>query len=212
MGEVRRTLIPQFSLRLILGIVAALAVVAFVISTAGRGWAWAAGVSIGLLAIVIAFVVYALLFGVAWLLARLLGRLRSKAPPSSTNTLIAGWLVLFSSLALGQSAWAASGGAITLPMLGPNQVNTTGLELTIDTTWVDSFGYRPVRVAVRSIAGPVIADRVLTIRFRPRMGYTQQASVEVSQILEIAGRQQRVADDNFCAAGRGVGIVRAGCV
>ncbi len=185
MGEVRRTLIPQFSLRLILGIVAALAVVAFVTSTAGRGWAWATGVSIGLLAIVIAFVVYALLFSVAWLLARLLGRLRSKAPPASTNTLIAGWLTLLGSLAVGQTAWGASGGAITLPILAPNQANTTGLELTIDTTWVDSFGYRPVRVAARSIAGPVVADRVLTIRFRPRMGYTQQASVEVIQILEM---------------------------
>ncbi len=66
-------MIPQFSLRLILGIMAALAVVAFVTSTAGRGWAWAAGVSIGLLAIVIAFAVYALLFGVAWLFSAAAG-------------------------------------------------------------------------------------------------------------------------------------------
>ena len=74
MGEVRRTLIPQFSLRLILGIISVLAVAASVVSPAGRGWAWAAGVSIGLLAIAVAFVVYSVLFGVAWLFSLVIAR------------------------------------------------------------------------------------------------------------------------------------------
>ena len=70
-------------------------------------------------------------------------------------------------------------------MLKGEQTNKSGLELTLNTIWVDSFGYRPVRVEVRSIAGPVAADRVLTIRFRPRIGYTQENSVAVTQRIEM---------------------------
>ena len=186
MGEVRRTLIPQFSLRLILGIVSVLAVAAAVVSLAGRGWAWAAGVSIGLLAIAVAFAVYAVLFGVAWLFSLVIGAGQSKAGSSTTKTLLGALFVLFNLCALeAHVALAASGGSITLPVLSGKQTNKTGLELTLNTVWVDSYGYRPVRVDVRSIAGPVIADRVLTIRFRPRIGYTQENSVAVTQQIEL---------------------------
>ncbi len=185
MGEVRRTLIPQFSLRLILVIVAALAVVAFVASAAGRGWAWAAGVSVGLLAIVVAFVVYGALFAVAWLLKLMMRPWSAKRPAAAAKILVVGFVALANLVGLAHVACAVSGGAITLPMLGPNQANSTGLELTIDTTWVDSFGYRPVRVEVRSITGPVAADRVLSVRFRPRLGYTHLASASATQTVEI---------------------------
>ena len=100
MGEVRRTLIPQFSLRLILGIVSVLAVAASVVSLAGRGWAWAAGISIGLLAIAVAFVVYAVLFGVAWLFSLVIRPGQSKAITSTTKTLLGTLFVLFNLCAI----------------------------------------------------------------------------------------------------------------
>src|SRR5262245_61126134 len=115
MGEVRRTLIPQFSLRVILGIVSALALVAFVTSAAGRGWAWAAGVSIGLLAVVIALVVYAILFAFAWLFAAIFGRRAGKQAPSKnispggTTTAV---LLLIAFHACAPAARGASGGSI----------------------------------------------------------------------------------------------------
>jgi hypothetical protein len=166
-------------------VISTLAVVAFVASAAGRGWAWAAGVSIGLLAIVVAFVVYGVLFAAAWLLRLMLRPWRGKGPTATTKSLVIGFIAVANLAGCAHSAWAVSGGSITLPMLGPKQVNNTGLELTIDTTWVDSFGYRPVRVELRSITGPVAADRVLSVRFRPRMGYTQQSSTAVTQVIEL---------------------------
>ncbi len=79
----------------------------------------------------------------------------------------------------------ASGGTWTVPQLQPGEVNQTGLTLTIDTIWVDSGGYRPVRFAVKSLTGPVVADRVLSITFRPMQNYTRNASVAVTQTIEI---------------------------
>ncbi len=79
----------------------------------------------------------------------------------------------------------ASGGAWTVPQLQPGEVNKTGLTLTIDTIWIHSGGYRPVRFTVNSLTGPVLADRVLTLTFRPMQNYTRSDSVAVTQTIEI---------------------------
>jgi hypothetical protein len=52
--------------------------------------------------------------------------------------------------------------APTTPAAG----NTTGLVLTLDTTWIDARGYRPVRITVAPTA-PTPADRSLRVSFRP---------------------------------------------
>ena len=75
---------------------------------------------------------------------------------------------------------------LVLPRLAPGEVDKTGgLMLTIDMNWIDSCGYRPIRVELKSVSGPVTADRVLTIRFRPKQAYTRFDSVAASQVLEI---------------------------
>ena len=85
-----------------------------------------------------------------------------------------------------QPARASSGGVVILPRLAPGEPDKTGgLMLTMNTNWVDSSGYRPVRFEIISITGPVSADRVFTVRFRPKQSYTRYDSVAVTQVLEI---------------------------
>jgi hypothetical protein len=52
--------------------------------------------------------------------------------------------------------------APTTPAAG----NTTGLVLTLDTTWIDARGYRPVRITVAPTV-PTTADRSLRVSIRP---------------------------------------------
>jgi len=202
MAEVRRPLIPQFSLRWILALTTAMAFVSLVFTQALAGHAWAVGIAILLAALVMAFVVYAAAFAGVSLLADLLeaiksnrrvGQVRADPPeskgPPPTATLILALLIATS----GHATFAASGAPITLPMLGPGQTNSTGLTLTVDTTWVDSSGYRPVRVELKSITGPVTADRVLTIRFRPKQYYSAMDSVTATQVIEIPAGASKAA-------------------
>ena len=138
MNEINRPLIPQFSLRLILAITAVLAVVSFIGAQAMRGAPWAAGVSLGLGALALAFGVYMALFAAAWLAARIgsVRRRRKEGPPGiaavnptmsqskseTTPAIVA--LFAFGLAALApQQLLAASGGQITLPLLGPGQTN-----------------------------------------------------------------------------------------
>jgi hypothetical protein len=60
-------LIPQFTLRTLLGITAGCAVVFSVLAFAVRGQPWAIGVSVAVGTVVVAMLVYAGLFGVLWL-------------------------------------------------------------------------------------------------------------------------------------------------
>src|SRR5262249_55924535 len=153
--------------------------VSLVVNQALVGHAWAVGLTILLAALVMAFVVYAAAFAGVSMLADVLDTVRRRgrkdgAPienenrRSSSDPAILAVLLLLVPAFCSQTALAASGTPITLPILGPGQSNVTGLTLTVDTTWVDSSGYRPVRIEVKSITGPVAADRVLTIRFRPK--------------------------------------------
>src|SRR5439155_14512992 len=101
-------------------------------------------------------------------------RMQSADPPIKLPLLI---FVLAQTLLVCGRAYAVSGGLTVLPQLQPGEVNKTGLTLSIDTAWIESAGYRPVRISVKSIAGPVKADRVLTLIFRPMQGFTSFASV-----------------------------------
>lgn len=60
-------LIPQFSLRWLLGLTTACAAIFPIFAMAIRGNAWAAGVSIALLSLVLAGLVYGALFAAVWL-------------------------------------------------------------------------------------------------------------------------------------------------
>jgi hypothetical protein len=62
-------LIPQFSLRRMLGLTAAIAVVFLVMGWAIRGNAWAIGVSAAVVALTLAGLVYAAMFAVVWLIS-----------------------------------------------------------------------------------------------------------------------------------------------
>ncbi len=202
MANVRRTTIPQFSLRALLLAVTVMAVVSLAVSQALRGTAWVGGVAVGLAALAVAFGVYVTMFAFVAFFARLIGRNRAasagtpETQPVPTNaaasvqtavskTLLVMFL-LVSATIFARPAWASSGGVLILPRLAPGEPDKTGgLMLTMDMNWVDSSGYRPVRFEIKSITGPVSADRVFTVRFRPKQSYTRYDSVAVTQVLEI---------------------------
>jgi len=71
-------LIPQFSIRFLLGLVAALAPLFLLITYGLSGSRWAAAIGIGFAALAGLFLVQGALFGVVWLLS-LVGR-RGSAP------------------------------------------------------------------------------------------------------------------------------------
>jgi hypothetical protein len=64
--EVRRPLIPQFSLRWLLGLTTVCAFLFAVLGTAARGHAWAIGISVGMGAVVLMALVYAFFFACIW--------------------------------------------------------------------------------------------------------------------------------------------------
>lgn len=69
--EPRRMLIPQYSLRWLLGAITAAACFLSIVAVGMRGHAWALAVSVGLLAAAISAMVYAAAFGVVWLFSAL---------------------------------------------------------------------------------------------------------------------------------------------
>jgi hypothetical protein len=68
-------LIPQFTIRWLLGVTALSAVLFTIVGLAVRGSAWAQGVSAALVALALAMLVYALLFAMVWLIAEAKARL-----------------------------------------------------------------------------------------------------------------------------------------
>jgi hypothetical protein len=86
--------LPQFSLRMVLGLVAVLAFVSLIISRGLQGSAWAMGVSGALLALAFAFTMYAVSFGVLYLVSRAFNRraaiepLPAHAAPSTRSTVV----------------------------------------------------------------------------------------------------------------------------
>jgi hypothetical protein len=63
----QRTLLPRFSIRMLLGVLTVCAFAFVVAGTAYRGQNWAWGVTIGLASILVTAVVHAAWFGIVWL-------------------------------------------------------------------------------------------------------------------------------------------------
>ncbi len=209
MANPRRTLVPQFSLRWLLAAMAVLAVASFIMSLALCEQVWAAGVLIGLAAMVVVFVVFAGTFSIATFVARLIAVRRAgisggaddsakrTPPPLRAGPTISLILIIAAccSMQPTSAVMAASGGTITLPIANPTPAGgpmsklppppSSGLTLTIDTTWVDSFGYRPIRIKFTSTTGPLTADRVLTVRCRAKTGYTNHDGAVATQSIEM---------------------------
>ena len=70
-------LIPRFSLRQLMAVTTVSALFCYVIAMATRGHQWALAISVAVSSVLLALVVHASLFAVAWLLA-LVGRLFTK--------------------------------------------------------------------------------------------------------------------------------------
>jgi len=79
-------------------------------------------------------------------------------------------------------AQAGSGGVSRLPP--PGILNTSGVQLVIDTRWVDANGYRPVRVEIIPLKGPATADRQFRVVVKPQSYYGPSRDA-VSQIVEL---------------------------
>jgi uncharacterized membrane protein len=66
--------IPQFSLRMALALMALLGFVSLLIARGLRGSSWAMGVSIALAALVCSFLVYAMVFGIVYVASKAFNR------------------------------------------------------------------------------------------------------------------------------------------
>ena len=75
--------LPQFSLRMALGLMAVLGFVSLVISRGLQGSSWAMGVSIALAALVFAFAAYAAVFGLVFAVSQVFNR--QSMPPASSR-------------------------------------------------------------------------------------------------------------------------------
>jgi hypothetical protein len=69
-------LIPQFSIRWLLGVTAVCAVIFSIFASALQGAGWALGISAAVLALVTAMLVYAAMFALLWLFSLLVPSLR----------------------------------------------------------------------------------------------------------------------------------------
>jgi hypothetical protein len=107
------------------------------------------------------------------------------------------WIGLLAAAA--EPSFAASGGQMTLPtapLPGQKPPKPSGLVLSIDTSWVASNGYRPVRIKITPIA-PVTADRTLMIRLSPvetsRYYFQRGADLGVTQQFDIPAQSRGVS-------------------
>jgi Na+-transporting methylmalonyl-CoA/oxaloacetate decarboxylase gamma subunit len=73
--------LPQFSLRMALGLTAVLAFVSLLISRGLHGNPWAMGVAVAIFAVVVSFLVYATVFGFVYLVSRVWNRGAPSARP-----------------------------------------------------------------------------------------------------------------------------------
>lgn len=80
---------------------------------------------------------------------------------------------------------AGSGGIISLPMSGTKI--KSGLQIQVDTRWIDGNGYRPVRVRISPIPpGPAPADRSIEVKLRPRSWQTGGKGTAVTRTVELS--------------------------
>jgi len=178
-------LIPQFSLRWLLGASTAVVVVCALVAWGMTGQLWALAISLGLAALAILMLVYASLFAVIWALAAVFSRRasRGQSPFQSAareDGLAA--MLLAVGLAMASPASVCGGESGTT-----HQGTGAGLAVTVDTTWLDGSGYRPVRIMLRPIA-PVTADRTLTVEMliaTPPETRSDQYGLRVVRHIEI---------------------------
>ncbi len=76
-------LAPQFSIRQILAVTTALGVFSLIASLAVRGHAWAVGVVVAGLTLILAFLLYGLCFFAAWCVSSFRGRFSRPVSPES---------------------------------------------------------------------------------------------------------------------------------
>jgi amino acid transporter len=78
-------ILPQFTLRMVLALMAVLGFVSLIVSRGLQGSAWAMGVSVALAALVFAFGTYAAAFGLVFVLSRVRNSHSSSPAPSAAR-------------------------------------------------------------------------------------------------------------------------------
>ena len=100
---------------------------------------------------------------------------------------VAGGLSL---MCLPAAAVAATGGVVSLPLPKPAKPgpppkpNPRAMSVSIDTTWVECSGYRPVRVTITPTP-PLTVDRTITLNLRPGLAYSGLTAVGITQDVEL---------------------------
>jgi hypothetical protein len=178
-------LIPQFSIRWLLGLTVVCAVIFSIVGLAVRGSRWAMGMSIGIGSLVLLMAVYAGMFFLVWVASQYTRRRGrgsgrspfSQGPPPAVVLALAVLLFPAGRCCLGQNpAFTHVSGDLV-------KASGSGLTMTIDTRWLDNAGYRPVRIVVTPTA-PVTADRTLTVQVVFQK-YRNRDIMRVSKDIEI---------------------------
>jgi hypothetical protein len=173
-------LIPQYSLRWLLGATTVCAMACSVFAMALRGSLLAAAVSMAIVALVAMELVHVVLFVLVWLFSQAFSPSGSKAAKGVERAVL---IVL----ALAAS-WAAGGGGLARAQT----VVGDGLRMDIGfDTVAATAGYRPVRISVLPIA-PVTADRTLSIEILLGRAAVEGYDLRVVGEMEIpagSGRQ-----------------------
>ncbi len=90
---------------------------------------------------------------------------------------------VFAILLWASSLWAGTG--LTVQMPRGNRAPKSGLRMKVDLNWVSGAGYRPVRIELASVTGPVKADRSLRFEISPAPGSGYGGQVSVARDIEI---------------------------
>jgi hypothetical protein len=171
-------LIPQYSLRRLLAIMTISAVAFSIVALGLRGYGWAAGVAVALLAVAVLGAVYAAVFALIWLVAEFFALAQPSAGSRSRPRPPVLLILAAAALASGPDAEA-----IADPTGSLQTSAGAGLNMSVDTRWLDGPGYRPVRIDVTPTAA-VIADRTLSVEILVYRSWRDQAGYD----LRVAGR------------------------
>jgi hypothetical protein len=79
-SEPKRTLLPRFTIRVLLALITICAFIFVVVGMAARGQNWAWGVSIAFASLVLTALVHAAWFGIVWMFAKVLAPRTEDAP------------------------------------------------------------------------------------------------------------------------------------
>jgi hypothetical protein len=107
-------------------------------------------------------------------------------PKMNSQRLARCWTLISATILLmcAEQVTAGTGVLIVMPLLKTRP--TSGLQLVVDTFWVESSGYRPVRATFRPIRKRFFpADRQLIVELRPGRGSPLDTRLEVSRPIEL---------------------------